>query len=122
MRTQDAMVRKMLRLLRQGAGLSTEALAHKLNVDRSLISRIESAHAPLSPELILDWMTTCGGKSLTSFVITGMQGLETFYDLFNGNSAGYTLNTIALKLGTKRAEIQQTVKLTEGADEPRKPR
>jgi transcriptional regulator with XRE-family HTH domain len=82
---KDAMVRKMLRLLRQGAELSTEALAQKMNVDRSLIIRIESAHAPISPELMLDWMTACGGKSLISFVIAGMQGLETFYDLFNGN-------------------------------------
>ena len=111
------MVRKMLRLLRQGAGLSTEALAQKLNVDRSLISRIESAQAPLSPELMLDWMTVCGGKSLTSFVIAGMQGLETFYDLFNGNRAGYALNTLARELCTKRAEIQQIVKLAEQVNE-----
>jgi transcriptional regulator with XRE-family HTH domain len=116
-RRKDAMVRKMLRLLRQGAGLSTEALAHKLNVDRSLISRIESANAPLSPELMLDWMTACGGKSLTSFVIAGMQGLETFYDLFNGNRAAYALNTLTLELCTKRAEIQQIVKLAEGVNE-----
>ncbi|CAM3900857.1 helix-turn-helix transcriptional regulator [Alicyclobacillus pomorum] len=111
------MVRKMLRLLRQGAGLSTEALAHKLNVDRSLISRIESANAPLGPELMLDWITACGGKSLTSFVIAGMQGLETFYDLFNGNHAGYALSTLARELHTKRAEIQQIVKLAEGVNE-----
>jgi transcriptional regulator with XRE-family HTH domain len=73
-------------MIRVGAGLTTENLAHEINVDRSLISRIESGNAPLSSDVIADWVSACGGNVLLSWAIESFQAMQTLADLFSSNS------------------------------------
>ncbi|MHB1681628.1 MAG: helix-turn-helix domain-containing protein [Bacilli bacterium] len=69
-----------LKIVRVAGGKSQEEVASALYRDQAFASRVEAAKTVITPDIVAEWVSICGGRRLIDAVIRQLQAIRSLLD------------------------------------------